>query len=286
MTGQDDLELARMHRMDPTLRSAPPAPGSLRYHQILEKAMTQMIDRQMTDTTPVRPRRRWAGWAAASGAAATAVGVTVAVLAGSSAPAAADVLKAAALHTSQATSLRFASTMPGGFTATGEVRGSDSRVIYIGEGGSQTMTVIGDRRYTTQNGKTSVERLAAGSRLAPFAASAADVVRAAVADGKATKIGNEKVRGVEATHYRLTLAERTGAAQPEPALAKLPKNELAWFDLEGVGSYSADVTVDVYVADGLIHRLGVIVAGQHGAGSSDDFFDFNAPITITPPAVS
>ena len=289
MTADDERGLEWLGGSDPVLRDAPPAPGSDRYRAILEKAMTQTV--AAPQVTPVRRRRRWAGVAAlATGAAAAAVAVTVA-LGGQSQPSVLPqasgptILLAAAESTEKVTSLRFSEAVHGGggFSSEGEVSGADWRVVTKGEGTSETTTVVGDYQYVKPaGGKTKREKLGADDKMVPFAKSAADVVRAAVNDANVQTVGTEEIRGVNATHYRLTLPERTGAADPEPALAKLPENELAWFQLDGVGSYSSTVTLDIWVADDLVRRIGGTIEGQDPLATID-FYDFNAPITIKAP---
>ena len=292
MTAHDERELEWLGGLDPVLRDAPPAPGSDRHRAILEKAMTQTATPIRTHTEPAAPRRRrWAGLAAlATGVAAAAVGVAV-VVGGNAEPAAPPtasgptILLAAAKSTEKATSLRFSEAVHGGgaFSSEGEVSGADWRVVSKGEGTSETTVMVGDYEYVTPaGGETTRKKVPADQRMAPFAKAAADVVRAAVNDANVEKVGTEEIRGVTTTHYRVTLPERTGAADPEPALAELPENELAWFQLEGIGSYSSKVTIDVWVADDLVRRIGGTVEGQDPL-STIDFYDFNAPIAVKAP---
>lgn len=293
MTADDERGLEWLGGLDPVLRDAPPAPGSDRYRAILEKSMTQTVTPIRTHAEPAAPRRkRWAGLAAlATGIAAAAVGVAVVVGGGTPEPATPPtasgptVLLAAAKSTEKVTSLRFSEAVHGGgaFSSEGEVSGADWRVVSKGEGTSETTTMVGDYRYVTPaGGETRREKVPADERMAPFAKSAADVVRAAVNDANVEKVGTESIRGVNTTHYRVTLPARTSAADPEPALAKLPESELAWFELESIGSYSSKVTIDVWVADDLVRRIGGTVEGQDPL-STIDFYDFNAPVTIKAP---
>jgi hypothetical protein len=291
MTPSEKNDLERLGQLDPARHDAPPAPGSARYNTILEKAMSQTITQTPVEQHRPNPRsrRRWIGWTAlTTGVAATAVAVAVSVGGPSVSPAsAAASLKAAADQTGKVTSLRFASGEPDSeFSAAGEVNGSDYRTVSKGEGTSSTITVVGRVEYATAaDGKTTRRKLSADERPAPFTQAAADVVRAVAADANVEQVGSDSVRGVESKHYRVTLKERTSDADPANPLAELPAAELAWFDLDNVDSYSADVTVDVWVADNLIRRIGASVEGQDSI-SSNEFYDFNTPITIKAPTAS
>ena len=290
MAGSDDWELDRLRSLDPALRDAPPAPGSVRYDAILERAMSQQTIEKVQQRTQIRPavrrRRRWLGWGAVTGvaAAAAAVAVTVAVVGGPAESASAAVLQAAD-RTGTVTSLRYEMWIdsPAGFATTGEAAGDRVREVRRGEGVTSTVTVIGDQVYTTRDGKTTREPVADGYRRAPFGPTAGKVVRAVASDADVEKIGTDEVRGVEATHYRLTLPERTSAAQPAPKLAELAPEELEWFELGHVAD-AGTLTLDLWVADDLVRRLTTQVTGQ--SLNSYEFYDFNAPITIEPPAGS
>ncbi|MEV4703845.1 hypothetical protein [Actinoplanes sp. NPDC049316] len=293
MTADDDRGIERLGALDPVLRDAPPAPGSARYRAILEKSMTQTSTPIRVDRTPAAPRRgkrRAVIAALVMGVAAAAVAVTVAVT-GNSQPSVSptasgpSILLAAAEKTQNVKSLKFSEAVHGGggFSAEGEVNGDDWRIVTKGEGTSETTIVVGDVRYTTPaGGKTTRKKLSAEEKMVPFTKAAGDVVRAAVSDGNVQRIGTESVRGVEATHYRLSIAERTSAADPDVALAKLPDTELGWFGLDGLASYSSPVTVDIWVADNLVRRIGGTIEGQDPLATID-FYDFNKPVTIKAP---
>ncbi|MDP9820054.1 hypothetical protein [Spirilliplanes yamanashiensis] len=284
----DDRELDLLRGLDPALRDAPPAPGSARYDAVLERAMTQQTisPAPAPGRTARTPKRRWRGWAAATGVAAAVVAgaVAVAVLGGPAPSASAAVLQAAD-RTGAVTSLRFASRIvdsPAGFAATGEVAGADYRIVRTGEGVTSTTTVVGDDVWETgPDGAVTRGKVEEGDRLAPFGRSAANLVRAVAGDGDVTEVGTERLRGVETTHYRLTVPERTSAAQEAHPLSALPAAELMWFDLEGVDSFGT-LTLDVWVAGDLIHQLSAGVAGQ--STHVVEFHDFGAAITVTPPA--
>ncbi|PRY30682.1 hypothetical protein [Pseudosporangium ferrugineum] len=251
----------------------------------------------MTQTSmPIRtavpaPRRRWA--LLTTGVAAAAVAAVVLAL-GQGGPSPSDgtkradagaVLLAAAEQTGKVTTLRFSQPPSGaaGFSAEGEVSGADWRVVSKGETpGGTTTTVIGDVRYVTTGGSTTKEKIPQGERLAPFARAAGDLTRAVSQDRNVVEVGTEDVRGTRTTHYRLTLPARTSAADPASAVTKLPPDELAWFDLEGIDAYSDPVTLDIWVAGDLVRRIAGTVANQ-GPLTSVEFYDFNAPVTITAP---
>jgi hypothetical protein len=91
--------------------------------------------------------------------------------------------------------------------------------------------------------------LEAEGSLAPFAESAGAVVRAALRGGEIEDLGTEKGRDTGMTHYRLATA---GAARD--ALAALPAEQTAWFELERASEVSS---IDVWVAGDLIHRITV-----------------------------
>jgi hypothetical protein len=288
MTGSEDWELDQLRSLDPALRDAPPAPGSVRYDAILERAMslqttnTSMNTNQPARVQPVQRRsRRWIGWSAVTGVAAAAVAVVVAVV-GTPAPSASAAVLGAADKTAAATSLRYETTA-GVFTTKGEAVGDRIREVHSGDGGGFTVVVVGDQAFTTRDGKTTRSTVPDEERRAPFGQAAGKFVRAVASDGDVVEVGSDQVRGVDATHYRLTLPERTSAAQASPKLAELGPEVLNWFDLAGVESYG-ELTLDVWVADGLVQRLTTLVTGQ--SATTFEFYDFNAPIKIEPPAGS
>ncbi|MDT5042182.1 MAG: hypothetical protein QOE51_3167 [Actinoplanes sp.] len=285
MTASNDLDLDRLGRLDPVLRSAPPVPGSARFNTILEKAMTQTTTPAVVreEQAPAKRPRKWIGFTAlATGAAAAAVAVAVSV-SGTPAPtaqplSASKLLLTAADQTAQVTSLRF-TKKEGVFDYAGEAKGDDFHYVSHGEGdGASSTTIKGDQVYDTDKGQTTVHTIQS-DRLAPFAESAANLIRSAVANSAVQKVGEETVRGAAATHYRLNLSASTS----NTALAKLPENQLDWFELDN--AYGEPVTIDVWVADNLVRRTSVTVPGQDFQSTSE-FYDFNAPITIETPKVT
>jgi hypothetical protein len=110
-----------------------------------------------------------------------------------------------------------------------------------------------------------------------FGESSAAVLTAVLEDADVDEVGSDEIQGVEATHYRLELADAG-----ESALAALPDQQQDWFGLIiGDGGLSGNATVDIWVADGLVRRF-EISSPDYGS-QSVEFYDFNADITITPP---
>jgi hypothetical protein len=287
MTTRDDADLARLSRWDPARPDAAPAPGTFRYDSILEKAMTQTTipAPQREHEAPATFRRRWT-WRSASLTGAVAVvlaaGVTTGVLATRPGSASAAVLTAAT-HTGKVTSLRTVdeSIDAGGGRSTtrASFHGNDLQLSSQDSIGTDQLTVVGDYAWEirTEQGRTEnsgKQKLTPESRLAPFAESTEHVIRAALQDANVKKVGTTAIRGTTATHYRLDLTDVSRAA-----LTALPEGELAWFDLDSV---HRSATVDIWIADDLIQRIVVHVPDY--LQSTIDYFDFNAPITITAPA--
>jgi hypothetical protein len=276
MAGPDDEVLAAL---DPTLRDAPPAPGSPRYQAILERAMTQTLSTAPTSFQPAPAKRRWKGWTAAAAGLAAAAVAAVMVLPGQTPSAAAAVLTASD-KTAKATTGRAQVVNTGdgagtSSTANAEFNGADVRIVYPAHAnGTMIVTMLGDKRITSTPGGaiTNEVTVPPSERFTPFARSAADVVRAALSSAASVqKIGTEKVRGAEATHYRVKLTATSRAA-----LGKLSPSETFWFDLEAPGDVA---TVDVWVADDLIRR--VKVAGDRN--STTEFWDFGSRIEVKRP---
>lgn len=88
---------------------------------------------------------------------------------------------------------------------------------------------------------------------------------------------SSQISAVEATHYRVRLDDaairRLGTLRP---------NQLSGFELESPGSIRS---LDVWIADGYIRRLRVthIHEAPGSSGTTVEFYDFDADITITPP---
>jgi hypothetical protein len=280
MTGPEDWELTELRKLDPALRDAPPAPGSVRYNTILERAMSLQTANTSTNTQPQRPprSRRWMTWAAAgTGIAASVVLTTVVVLGGDSTSASAAVL-AAAERTEKVVTLRGTTQTEvktgGGSNTTIEVNGADMKIVTKDGDSTVTTTILGNMGYESNSDGTSNNRaLSADERLAPFAEASGNVVQAALAGADVTEKGTEQVRGADATHYQVTLT-----AESRKALAALPPTQAAWFELE----HPEEITsIDIWTADDLIRR---IVIDQPEQRTTVESYDFGQPVTITKPA--
>ena len=101
-------------------------------------------------------------------------------------------------------------------------------------------------------------------------------MKAALTGSDVTDLGTETVRGHDAQHYRIKLTSRS-----TPALQALDPSALSRFELEYPDGV---VGLDVWVADDLIHRIAVRSDWESGEGSTIEFYDFGADITIRPPS--
>jgi hypothetical protein len=104
--------------------------------------------------------------------------------------------------------------------------------------------------------------------------------------GKVDKIGTEDVRGVETTHYRAKVDLDKVAAQAPANLRKTFRASIQSLK-QGLGTDT--IPVDVWVdGDNLVRRLAehLPVAGGGKIDFSVDFYDFGAPVSISPPPAS
>jgi hypothetical protein len=104
--------------------------------------------------------------------------------------------------------------------------------------------------------------------------------------GKVEKVGTETVRGVETTHYRAEVDLDKVAAQAPPNLRKTFRASIQSLK-QTLGS--STVPVDVWVdGDNLVRRLSehLDVKGSGKIDFSVDFYDFGAPVSISPPPAS
>lgn len=289
MTAKDDELLTALADTDPARLDPPPATGSKRYESILEAAMKSASIPYLEDRTPARTNRsrrlarpvsRWAPLAAV--AVIVLVAITFVVLRPGHESSASAAVLAAAEKTAGVQSLRATLSVEhanGSISTThGEMSGSDAHietesVTSDGTVYRESIVVIGDQIWEGRGSDTmSVSTLGPKGRLAGFADSCEAILTAALQAKEVRTEGSERIRGSEATHYRIVLDPASRAA-----LAELSPSELAYFELE----YPAHVeTIDVWVADGLVHRI--VVDGDLGTATVD-FFDFNADISITPP---
>jgi len=97
--------------------------------------------------------------------------------------------------------------------------------------------------------------------------------------GKVEKVGEEKVRGEQTTHYRSTIdleqAARTAKGSTRRSIRRV-------IDVAGV----SQLPVDVWVGDdGFVHKVRYTqhASRNQAAKISMELYDFGAPVTITPP---
>jgi hypothetical protein len=281
MTGSEDWELTELRRLDPALRDAPPAPGSVRYDTILERAMSlQTADPTThTSTQPQRPprSRRWLTWAAAGTGVAASVLTTVVVLGGDSTSAAAAVLTAAE-RVENVVTLRGTTHSEiktgGASNTTIEANGADMKIVTRDDIGTVSTTIVGGIAYeSNSDGTHNKGAVSADNSLAPFAEATGNVVQAALDGADVTDKGTERVRGADATHYRVKLT-----TESRRALAALPAGQTAWFEVEHPEQITS---IDIWTAGDLIRRIAV---DQPERRTLTEFYDFGQPVTITKPA--
>jgi hypothetical protein len=300
MTDPDPL-LATLAGLDPTAADPPPAPGSPRDRQILERAMSPSPSPSTTaDRTdderppapvvpvdhriPRRTRRLLA--LAASGVAAAVLAVVAVTVVGTPGdrPDPVAALTEAAEATGAVDSLRVHATYVdegGTRTLDADVDGRDSHLRsrhepgHVDDEGHEEWTItIGDQQWSDEDpGPITVPD---EYRNVPFPEASEAVVEAALRGAEVTDEGTEEVRGVETTHYRIDL----GAAGVA-ALGALDANQVAMFELE----YPEHVTsLDVWVADDLVRRISHTFEENGATGSATlDFYDIGAAVSIEPP---
>lgn len=305
---RDDDLLELLEQLDPARSEEPPAPGSSRYTAIQEQAMSKNTalvresapesdtdtDTHTGDTTTSTPRSRrplgrWR-FVAAAAAVVVAVGAGVVLRPGNE-PSAEATIVAAAEELAEVTSLRADMHVDNVAFGVGEitieVSGYDSETVWEGsadgspEESEQIVIVTVDNvEYRTDlTGLTTVQTVETymDEEGASFAESSAAIVTAVLEDADIDEVGTEEVQDVEATHYRVELADAG-----ESALAALPDRQQDWFGLIiGDGGLDRNVTVDIWVADGLVRRFD-ISSPDYGS-QSVEFYDFNADIRVTPP---
>jgi hypothetical protein len=106
--------------------------------------------------------------------------------------------------------------------------------------------------------------------------------------GDVEKVGSEKVRGVETTHYKAEVdlrkyPDRLPEAQREQARVAVEK----LVDMTGTSTYPMELWID---DDDLVRRVNVSydlnTPGQDGKSSFSmtmEFFDFGTPVDVSPP---
>jgi hypothetical protein len=308
VTDRDPLS-ERLAAFDPVRVDRAPEPGSRRYGEILERVV------QGTPTTadwsdagpslpPLSTRSGRAastkGWRRPGRRAVFLLGAAAAILAivagfvvlepdRSLSPAAAVI--EAGENTGDALTLRseyIRDDGNGGFSVVrSEHRGGDVRRSFsvIEPDGTERTDVdtdefivyIGNKGWTVTDGPDEATIVKPEERNAPYAESSAAIVEAAVTESTVTEIGTEEVRGVEATHYRIRVDDAVIRR-----LGELQRNQLSAFELENASQVRS---LDLWIADGYIRRIRVTQNWEapDSLGTTVDFYDFGADITITPP---
>jgi hypothetical protein len=308
MTDRDPL-IEQLITLDPVHVDRAPEPGSTRHAEILERAMQKTvtatdpsdpgpsISPQPTDPGDRvqiggrwRPRRR-SVFLLGAVAAILAIVAGVVVFEPDRPVSPAAALSRAAENTNEALTLRSEYVREdgdGGFSVVrSEHRGGDVRRTFsvIEPDGSERTDVeddefivyIGNKGWTVNDGPDKATIVQPEERNAPYAESSAAIVEAAVSESTVTEVGVEDVRGVEATHYHVRLDDavirRLGTLRP---------NQLSAFELENTSSIRS---LDVWISDGYIRRLRVTqnYEAPDSSGTTVEFYDFGADITITPP---
>jgi len=208
-------------------------------------------------------------------------------------PAGAEAIRAAATNTSDATDFRIMmvtdghSFIPGG-RADGEVDGTSVRLV----AGDLEFVRIGDTEWLGQGG--SFESQPAVETFAPFGEASEAVISAALESGDVEDLGEERLDGVPdgvtATHYSIGVDDDARAA-----LAEVPPTSQFWFvgeteqevplgdseDAFRAGFLEDADRIDVWIADGLVHRIAV---ADGDTSFVYTFYDFGAEITIVAPS--
>ncbi len=280
MDDRDPL-LDELAALDPAATDPPPAPGSPRDRQILERAMSS------TTTIPVVPRRRPRRLLvlAGTGLAAAVLAVVAVTVAGTPGdrPDPVAALTAAADTTGRVDTLRVHATYVdegGTRTLDADVDGRDVSLRsqngpgHVDGSGEEWSIIVGDQQWSDEDPEPIT--LTDDLRNVPFPEASEAVLEAALEGASVTDEGDEDVRGVEATHYRIELGE-PGVA----ALSALAPNQVAMFELE----YPQGVTsLDVWVADDLIRKIRHTFEEDGATGSATiEFYDLGADITVEPP---
>jgi hypothetical protein len=269
MTDRDPL-LDALARLDPTIGDPPPPPGSDRHRLILEHAMSA------TATAPGRRTRRRLVTLAGAGIAAAVIALVAVTVAGAPGdrPDPVAALTVAAETTGDVDTLRaLAVYEDDGGRRTLDVD-VDGRDYHLRSGTEWTIT-IGDQQWSDEDAEPMT--VPDDLRNVPFPEASEAVLDAALEGATVTVLGDEDVRGVEATHYRIELGA-SGVA----ALSALAPNQVAMFELEYV---EAVTSLDVWVADDLIRRIRhTSDASQGNPEVTIEFYDFGADITIEPPS--
>lgn len=280
MTDPDPL-LEALARLDPTAADPPPPLGSDRDRRILENAMS-------TTTTPRRTRRLLT--LAGAGIAAAVIAIVAVTVAGAPGdrPDPVAALTVAAETTGDVETLRVHGVYDdegGARVIDVDVSGRDYHLrsedapghVDTEPGGNGVEWAIGidDQQWSDEDAQPIT--VPDEQRNAPFPEASEAVLEAALEGAVVTDEGDEEVRGVESTHYRIELGE-PGVA----SLRALAPNRVAMFELEHPERVTS---LDVWVADDLIRRISHSFAENGATGSVTlEYYDFGAAITIEPPS--
>lgn len=301
MTDHDDRLLHRLAALDPTGIDAPPAPGSSRQTEILERAMTttrpdedlRPLDLPSDGPVDRSTRRRRPRVLAVAGIAAillAVVGVLVTLEPDRELSPAAAVTEAAD-RTGDELTLRSEYRQDddqGGLTVIrsehhgGDVRRRFSTIDAEGDERTQVESddatvYIGDTGWIVDGDEITEVAVPRDERNAPYAVASAAIIDAAVTESTVTEVGEEDVRGTPTTHYRIRLDDAAIRR-----LSTLPTNQRSGFELEDPGNVRS---LDVWIGDGYLRRIRVVqdFEGPDSPGTTVEFYDFGADITVEPP---
>jgi hypothetical protein len=166
-----------------------------------------------------------------------------------------------------------------------EHRGADVRRTFLvvdadgtertGEQGDEFIVYLGDQGWTAEAPDEPLT-VDPAERNAPYAEASAAIVDA-VSGAPVTELGVDDVKGADATHYRIDLDEAA-----VERLSRLPSNQLSGFELEQPSHIRS---LDVWIGGGYIRRLRVTQDFEpaDSLGTTVEFYDFGADVTITPP---
>lgn len=300
MLDDSDKDHSLLAALDPTLADMAPVPGSSRYRQLLERAMTttdpiadEALDPATTDEPPaataggakrtLRPDWRWIG---AVAAVVVAMAGVVVVLQPDRPVEPAAAVAAAAVKTGDVRTLRVQAvyTAEDGrrTTVDADLDGGDALIRYRSPDSTEAqgptesaITAIGSTVWEMEGDRVVSKRtdVPQAERNEPYQRSSEAVVEAALTGSEVTDLGREAVRGSDATHYRISLTDASIAA-----ISALPASQTAQFELE----YPQAITsFDVWVDDALIRRIDLRSSTQ--GRSTIEFYDFGADITVIPP---
>lgn len=294
----DDLENfeldSRIRHLDPTLHDPAPVVGSARYDSLKEHVMQPTHTPNPNEIPSTKGRRNRSVRRSAVSAAAALVallGLIGTLLFVTAAPGSAATVKSAAANTADVNSFRVLletegfDFLPNGW-ATGEVNGSDMH--FTAE--PLELIRVGNVEWEGENGEY-VEINDGPQDVMLFAEASALVISAALTSGEVSDDGEEAVNGIMTQRYSIAVD-----AASQAALAALPESAQFWFtgevdeDIDAVtgetdvvsrsGYLDNAQTIEVWIADDLVHRIRADFGDQ---STTHTFSDFGADITIEPP---